>query len=119
MAQYFNFPFADVISNTLAVPSSSLAFPIIILDVILPFVFLWYLIYLLLRKVGVFRNSSTWVDAVIGLLPAVFLIRLGRILLWPSLYAIVPLKLESWKARIAAWVALTIVIIFISPYITF
>ena len=119
MADYFTFPFADIISNTLAVQSSSLVFPNIILDVILPFAFVWYLIYLLLRKVGVFRNSSVWVDAMIGLLPAVFLIRLGRVLLWPSLYVIVFLKLESWKARIAAWIALTIAIIFTSPYITF
>src|SRR3989344_3683388 len=111
------FPYLAPVSSALGISQSSLAFPAVIFDVILPFIFVWYVIYLLLGKIGIFRYSSIWVNAIIGLAPALFLIRFGGILLWPALYVVIFLKVDSWKWKIIGWIALTIFLLFIIPYL--
>jgi len=119
MTEYFPFEVQQFFSSWLGISPELLTWPYILIDVIIPFLFIWYTTYLMLKKIMPLRKISTWIYAVIALGPALVGMRLGRILIWPAVYLMAFLKIESWKWKIVAFIAITLLLLFIIPYLTF
>jgi len=109
----------QILSDTLGMPESYFEFPGVILNVIVPFALMWYVFYSLLQKVMPLRRASSKVYVVVALLPALVGMRVGRVAIWPLLFAIPLFKLSGWKARIVAWVVITVAFFIVTPYLTF
>lgn len=108
-----------VLSDTFGVPTEYFTFPAVIFDFILPFVFMWYVTYLIFRKIPTLRRWPTWILAVIAFAPGLFGMRMGRVLIWPALFLIPILKFRSWKSRIVAWIIIFVIFYFALQYLRF
>jgi len=88
------------ISSLIGIDITSLTIVSLILNVILPFIVVWYAMYLLLCKIHILRNET--INKIIGAFFSFLTIRFGMISMWFGLAGIMVLKFYTWYDKALA-----------------
>jgi len=89
------------ISEILKIPSDFLKWPLLLTNVIIPFIFFWYAMKCFLDKISIFRNSFiNWSLAFIISFYSIFFVSIFNLVLTPIAIIMIGLFKLDGKSRI-------------------
>jgi uncharacterized membrane protein len=100
------------ISSLIGFDISTLTIVSLILNVIVPFIVVWYAMYLLLCKIRIFRNST--INKIIGAFMSFLTIRFGMLAMWLGFAGILAFKFDRWYDKVLSIAVFVILITQIS-----
>ena len=111
------FDFQSILSFIFRVPESWLTFPIIVTNIIVPFIIVTYAFYKLLEKLRIFGYHSG-IYAVLAVVFALILIPFGPLVAVAAAGFIGVVALTTWTSRLIFVGLLAVFYFLVLPYLT-
>jgi hypothetical protein len=105
------------VSDYLGLSSNLFTYPLILTNLVVPFLFFTYAIYLLLDKLRIFSSESVnaALAVVVSLVSIIFISNLGQSVTAVSIFIICVLKIGGGLKGVAAGIFLALLSLFITP----